>query len=298
MGRKKRVGEASNAQQDELSAAASELGAQNAAASAEPAPPTVELPPGVKALPASHASTLQTMMAANPALAAQLGKNPFLAVQVSQLARAASATTGLPGVTGEVQEFADHFNLDDRITKQLDEELKLRPDTFDGDLIALWDILETARNPAGLLSVKIKEMQDGIFVGQPKVDKDIKDMQKKYRLDDQATRKLAEALQNRPNTRKEDIELIHKHLETSNKPSARIMMMLGKLRSGDPLGEPDKRVAPGSYLDRVEREKKEKEEEKRNDRRGGRRSRSRSRDRGRGRSRSRDRRRSRSRDRR
>merc|ERR1711963_20503 len=169
--------------------------------------------------------------------------------------------------------------------------MKTRVDTFDGDLVVLWDILETARNPAGLLSVKIKEMQEGSFIGQPKMDKDIKEFQRKYRLDDQATRKLAEALQNRPQTRK-DIELIHRHLETSNKPSARVMMMLGKLRSGEPIGEPDKRIAPGSYLDRMEQERERKERERRGSTRG------RSRDRDRRRSRSRDRRRSRSRDRR
>merc|ERR1711972_309331 len=108
-------------------------------------------------------------------------------------------------------------------------------------------------------------MQEGTFIGQPKMDKDIREFQRMYRLDDQATRKLAETLQNRPATRKEDIELIHKHLETSNKPSARVMMMLGKLRSNEPLGEPDKRIAPGSYLDRMEQER-EREKERKADR--------------------------------
>merc|ERR1712039_892790 len=144
--------------------------------------------------------------------------------------------------------------------------MKKREETFDGDMTALWDILETARVPAGLLSVKIKEMQEGTFIGQPKMDKDIKDMKKKYKLDDQATRKLAEVLQNREATRKEDVELIHKHLETSNKPSARVMMMLGKLRSGEPIGEPDRRIAPGSYLDRMEQEREREKERDRKSR--------------------------------
>merc|ERR1719293_576476 len=171
--------------------------------------------------------------------------------------------TPVQTINPDVQDLADHFGLDERITKQLNDEMVKRKDTHDGDMHALWDILETARVPAGLLSVKIKEMQDGVFVGQPKIDKDVREMQRMYRLDDQATRKLAEALQNRPQTRKEDVEIIHKHLETSNKPSARVMMMLGKLRSGESLGEPDKRIAPGSYLDRVEREKEQDKERKR-----------------------------------
>merc|ERR1712151_1400632 len=147
------------------------------------------------------------------------------------------------------------YGLDERIAKDLDEELKKRPATTAGDLAALWEILENARSPPGLLRVKIGEMQANTFIGQPTVDKDIKDMQKKYKLDDQATRKLAEVLQQRTESREKDIELMHRHLETSNKPSARVMMMLGKLRSGEPLPEPDKRIAPGSYLDRKQREK-------------------------------------------
>merc|ERR1712048_779503 len=123
--------------------------------------------------------------------------------------------------------------------------MKKRKDTFEGDLAAIWDILETARSPAGLLSVKIKEMQSGTFIGCPALDPDIKDFKKKYDLDDQAARKLAEAKAYRSDTWATDCALLHKHLETSNKPSARVMMMLSKLRSKEPLPEPDARVAPG-----------------------------------------------------
>merc|ERR1712151_1208076 len=164
------------------------------------------------------------------------------------------------------------YGLDERIAKDLDEELKKRPATAAGDLAALWEILENARSPPGLLRVKIGEMQANTFIGQPTMDKDIKDMEQKYKLDDQATRKLAEVLQQRAETREQDIELMHKHLETSNKPSARVMMMLGKLRSGDPLPEPDKRVAIGSYVDVKNKEKeqqrgKEKQKERSRSRR-------------------------------
>merc|ERR1712232_798521 len=90
-----------------------------------------------------------------------------------------------------------------------------------------------------------------------------------------------------------DIELMHRHLETSNKPSARVSMMLSKIRTGDPLPEPDKRIAPGSYLDKKNNLDTHRKEGGERDRLRG----SRSRDRGR-RSRSRDRdRKSRSRDR-
>merc|ERR1712228_625948 len=70
------------------------------------------------------------------------------------------------------------------------------------------------------------------------------------------TRKLTEVLVKRIDTREQDLEMLHRHLETSNRPSARVMTMLSKLRSGEPLPEADRRVAPGSFLDR---EKKQKE---------------------------------------
>jgi len=238
---------------------------------------------GGTALPPSE----QAALLANPAVAYQLAQNPFLASSLLQHAQAAAASgCGRVAVDPDVQELADHFGLDERITRQLDEELKKRPVTWEGDLLALWDILKDARSPQGLLHAKIREMQANTFVGQPTMDKDMEELQRKYQLDDQATRKLAEVLQKRSATREQDVELMHRHLETSNKPSARVMMMLGKLRSGEPLPEPDKRIAPGSYLDRVEREKERKKE----DAKGSRRSRSRRR-----RSRSRERRRSRSR---
>jgi len=230
----------------------------------------------------------QAALLANPAVAYQIAQNPFLASSLLHHAQAAAASGyGRAAVDPDVQDLADHFGLDERITRQLDDELKKRPVTCEGDLLALWDILKDARSPQGLLHAKMREMQANTFVGQPTMDKDMEEMQRKYQLDDQAIRKLAEVLQKRSATREQDVELMHRHLETSNKPSARVMMMLSKLRSGEPLPEPDKRIAPGSYLDRVERDKERKRDETKD---RSRRSRSRRR-----RSRSRERRRSRSR---
>lgn len=215
---------------------------------------------------------------ADPVVAAQVSSNPLLS-QLWRHVTAASTSTAAPGVHVDVQELADHFGLDERITKRLDDEMKNRPDSFEGDIAALYDILETARSPAGLLSVKIKEMQDGTFIGLPKMDPDIKDFKKKYELDDQAVRRLAEAKAIRKVTWHTDVELLHRHLETSNKPSARIMMMLGKLRSCEPLGDPETRIAPGSYLDRMQRQAEREKAERRDRDRDRRRSRSRDRDR-------------------
>lgn len=232
---------------------------------------------------------------ANPAVAYQIAQNPFLA---SSLLRNAYTISNLPDtkptIDPDVQDLADHFGLEERIARELDAELKNRPATWEGDLVALWDILEDARNPPGLLRLKIEEMQANTFIGQPTMDKDIKEFKRKYKLDDQATRKLAEVLQKRPETREQDVEIMHRHLETSNKPSARVMMIFGKWKTGEPLPQPDKRIAPGSYLDRLEREREHRAEEGRGRRSRDRRRNERSRDRNSRRSRSRGRRRSRS----
>merc|ERR1719327_475944 len=67
-----------------------------------------------------------------------------------------------------------------------------------------------------------------------------------YKLDDAAVQRLTEVLKNRED-RKGDLEKIKKHLAVSNKPSALVMMMLGKLRKGEDIGEPEHKAAPGSH---------------------------------------------------
>merc|ERR1712050_474367 len=143
-------------------------------------------------------------------------------------------------------EFCQHFSIDERITRLLNDELHKRPDTWEGDLLALWEIIETARVPAGLLMVKLKEMQAGTFVGKPKPDKEVEALCKKYKIDETATQRLAEVMAKRDD-KKADLEKIDRHLRVSNKPSALVMMMLGKLRKGEEIGEPDHRVAVGSF---------------------------------------------------
>jgi len=146
----------------------------------------------------------------------------------------------------EVSELAHHFKLDDRITKDLDTEMKKRRKTFDDDMSSLWEILEGARNPAGLLRVKIREMEEGTFRGTATPDRDVEEMAKKFGLDAQASAKLAEVLGKRED-RKKDLRQICKHLELSNKPSSLVMLMLKDLRAGISVKDPEYPAAVGSY---------------------------------------------------
>merc|ERR1719277_2982228 len=149
-------------------------------------------------------------------------------------------------VDTEVQELAHHFKLDERITKDLDVQMKRRRQTFEEDLKALWEILEGARNPAGLLRVKIREMEEGTFRGTATPDRDVEDLSKKFNLDAQASAKLAEVLSKRED-RKKDLRQIQKHLELSNKPSSLVMLMLKDLRAGIAVKDPEYPAAVGSY---------------------------------------------------
>merc|ERR1719204_631339 len=149
-------------------------------------------------------------------------------------------------IDSEVQELAHHFKLDDRITKDLDVQMKTRKQTFDDDIAALYEILDGARNPAGLLRVKIREMEEGTFRGTSTPGRDIEDAAKKFNLDAQAAAKLAEVLGKRED-RKKDLRQVCKHLELSNKPSSLVMLMLKDLRAGLPVKDPEYPAAVGSY---------------------------------------------------
>merc|ERR1719183_2340198 len=105
--------------------------------------------------------------------------------------------------------------------------MKVRHDTWEGDLAKLWEVLPNAKVPAGMLMAKIKEMKSGEFMGKMRADQitdeELYNVIKKYKLDDDATAKLNEFLHRRPDTRKNDLSEIELRLRTSSKPSALVM---------------------------------------------------------------------------
>merc|ERR1719183_2150568 len=103
--------------------------------------------------------------------------------------------------------------------------MKRRKDTFEADMQALWVGLEGARNPSGLLMLKLKDMRMGTFRGMTALEKNVQEFAKKYKLDAQAAVKLSEVLDKRDDA-EGDMEKLGKRLERSNKPSSLMMMML------------------------------------------------------------------------
>ena len=73
----------------------------------------------------------------------------------------------------------DYFNIEDRWIKRLNETMRRRQDTKAEDLEKLYETLERARSPTGLLTVKIGEMESGRFIGKVKPDKDAVNFHKK-----------------------------------------------------------------------------------------------------------------------
>ncbi|CAE7657848.1 unnamed protein product [Symbiodinium necroappetens] len=148
-------------------------------------------------------------------------------------------------VKQSIKELQARFKLDDRIVRDLAGQMKKRRDTSREDMQALWEILGGARNPAGLLRVKIREMEDGKFRGTLTPDKDVEELAKKFNLDAQAAAKLAEVLSRRDD-RKKDLRQIQKHLQLSNRPSSLVMLMLKDMRNGLPIRDPEYPPAVGS----------------------------------------------------
>mmetsp|Transcript_7019 Transcript_7019/g.17003 ORF Transcript_7019/g.17003 Transcript_7019/m.17003 type:complete len:319 (-) Transcript_7019:45-1001(-) len=186
---------------------------------------------------------LAMMMQSNPEMMMQ--SNPDIVSHMTRQAAEAYDQARHAGIAPEVAELQDHFALDDRATKALDIEMKKRRDTFEDDMRALWVGLEGARNPSGLLMLKIRDMHEGSFKGMSDAENSLADFSKKYRLDPQAVAKLAEVLPKREDP-DGDLKKIGKHLERSNKPSSLVMMMLRDLRNGKPIKDPEYQAAIGS----------------------------------------------------
>merc|ERR1719399_2355886 len=158
----------------------------------------------------------------------------------------------------DIVELFDHFQIDTRHLDRFCRSMEKRPETFEGDMLKIWELCEQARSPEGMLVSKIKEMEDGIFVGKTVPDKDLLAMAKKYKLDREAETKLCDVLAKYDKERrKEYMEELDGHLSVSARPSAMVMMSLKKLGTGQSLGKPG-RVAPGSYAAKQQDDRKKK----------------------------------------
>lgn len=211
----------------------------------------------------------------------------------------------------DVEALCDHFKVEERICRRLNEAMKGREATFKDDIDRLWDVLKSARSPGGLLQVKIREIENGVFIGKANLNRDakLKQIVEKFNLDDSATCRLAEAMlvrcrlrkeQGKRDTRDHDLDAIDAYLECARRPDSMVMQLLNAINSDQEIPEPPKEAQAGSYKHKKEHGDRETQiQERRARERGGKDKRSRSNSRRRSRSRSRSRsRKSRSRKRR
>lgn len=180
-------------------------------------------------------------------------------------------------------ELCSHYDIQERISKRLNNAMRKRMDTFDEDIAALWEILSEARHPAGMLQSKILEIENDDFhinaKTRAKVNKDVQKIAKKYKLDVDATIGVAEILNLRPDTKDEDLKCLEEHFEASNKPSATAMVLMKKVKNGEGLPDAAEYSRKGSGKgggddrdrrrdDRDDR-KKDRSRDRDRDRRGG-----------------------------
>merc|ERR1740121_2251085 len=139
----------------------------------------------------------------------------------------------------EVRELGDYFNIEDRWIKRLNETMRKRMDTKEQDLAKLYEVLERARSPTGLLTVKIGEMECGQFVGKIKPDKDVERLAKKFKLDEHVKSRLTELTVRRKTTREQDLDRFEQHLSYCKNPNAMATLLAGKLLEGEVDELPD-----------------------------------------------------------
>jgi len=159
------------------------------------------------------------------------------------------ASDGPPRVDPDVADLCDHFQIEDRIMLKLHEAMRSRHATFEGDIAGLWESLQGARCPAGMLMAKIRHMQDGTFIGKVDPPKDVLKIIEKYRLDEDARTKLTDFICKRPLTAKDDLFEIERRLENSGRPSAVVMTMIVALQRGNKLPEVQRAAPHRDYGD-------------------------------------------------
>ncbi|CAE8667916.1 unnamed protein product [Polarella glacialis] len=155
-----------------------------------------------------------------------------------------SEPEGDAAIDPEIRELGDYFNIEERWIKRLNETMLKRQDTKGQDLEKLYEVLERARSPTGLLTVQIGKMECGQFVGKIKPDKDVERLARKFKLDDHVTSRLTELKVCRRTSGQEergikDLDRLEQHLRYCKRPNAMATLLAGKLLEGEMEELPD-----------------------------------------------------------
>jgi hypothetical protein len=169
------------------------------------------------------------------ALAAQRSQ-----VQIAQFQQQVEAAGQLDPVDPDIGDLADHFSLSDPLARRLHDVMSSREETFENDILTLWDVLGAAEDPNQALLEKLTELANNSFVAKSENHEMCVRFCKKYKLDTTATKHLIEVLAYRERehetSMKRDLEKLAVHLEHSSAPSKLISMKLKEIRGGCNIG--------------------------------------------------------------
>lgn len=152
--------------------------------------------------------------------------------------------TPFGGIHPDVEELCQRFDIDERAMKRLNECMCTRRlDTWTEDLERLWEDCEHSKNkgtnPTALLMKKVTDMYNGVFVAKTGKDKDVRDLAKKYKFDDEAKRRLEEAVVLKdPDEKKKILKEMHAHLDITHNTSKCVMRLLSYIMKDRPLPHP------------------------------------------------------------
>merc|ERR1719362_117384 len=175
------------------------------------------------------------LAAGNPMFAGMMGGNPLLGAGNPMLSGGAEPAKEEQNdeIDPEVRELGDYFNIEERWVVRLNQVMKKRQDTKGQDLAKLYEVLERARSPTGLLTVKIGEMECGQFVGKIQPDRMVERLARKFKLDEHVTSRLTELAVRRRATKEQDLDRLEQHLRYCKRPSAMATLLASKLLEGE-----------------------------------------------------------------
>lgn len=149
----------------------------------------------------------------------------------------------------DVKEVCERYKISPDLSRQLEEQLRGRPQSFEGDLETIDDALSGAKMPGAVLMLKLKEMSRNTFCGMPANFKLIQSMATKYGLEPEAMNAMTRALVPLGKA-KSKLALSHldSHLERSNTTSATVLEKIPMLKAGQEIGIATHAAVQGSQL--------------------------------------------------
>merc|ERR1719264_1278648 len=137
-------------------------------------------------------------------------------------------------VDPQIRDICSQHNIEDRLMRKLHNAM-MRRDSFEDDLQTVREKLNCPRPDIGVI---IRQLEQGSFVSQNTMDKDMANLVDKYQLDDRATHRLIKSMGKRKASMKEDLKHLDIRLASAERPSGLLMTLLQGLDANGDLPPP------------------------------------------------------------